>query len=111
MDEFMLGMKLVKEGTPVTDEVQNALIDEAEAFLRSGLHDFKFWKDLSAESRASFMIANERIWRERCSMIGMASQSPLAATYVRSEEEGHDMVAGAAIDSFVKGMEAKEVSR
>lgn len=103
MDRFMKAAGLVKE-EQLSHENLSILIGHAEAFLRSGV-DFETWSSLSDDSKAALVIANDRIWRERCSLIGVATQSPLAATYVRDEQEGHDAVASAALDSFVSNME------
>ncbi len=109
MDRFITSLGMMQEQKLPPDAV-TFMTDQAEAFLRSGLTDFDFWVRLSPDSKAAFITANERIWRERCSLIGTATQSPLAATYVRDEEDGHDAMAGMALDGLVASMAKKEAS-
>ena len=107
IDRFMIDCGLLTSDDALPEGSSDLLIDRAEAFLRSGLSDFQYWCTLDSESQAAFIAANDRIWRERCAMIGFASQSRLNAISVEDPEAAKDEIASNALDQFSEKMKKK----
>jgi len=108
LDRFMVDCGLAKAEGDLPLDALTVLMEEAEAFLRAGV-PYQLWCTLGPESRAAFVEASNRIWRERCAMIGIASQSELHAAMVQDEESGKEMAARAALDKVAADMAAKAV--
>jgi len=107
IDRFMLDCGLLTSDDELPEGSGDLLVDKAEAFLRSGLFDFQYWCTLDSESQAAFIAANDRIWRERCAMIGFASQSRLNALAIEDPEAAKDEIASNALDQFSEKMKKK----
>jgi len=89
-DAFMLDSGFLSNEEAITEDHRSALNEAAELYLRAGgLVDFALWRTLGTESKAAFVRANERIWRTRASLIGMASLSEVHAAFVEDEEAGY----------------------
>lgn len=111
IDPFMAMMGLGKVDGDVPAEVIASVCDEAEAYLRAGgVIEPSWWAQLNEVSRAALVKANELIWRERCAMIGQASQGPIEAAMILDEEEGKDALARKAVDFMVRKAKGKNES-
>lgn len=90
-DQFMADLHLLQ--APELDDQQRAiLVAGAESFLRGGgVVAWDFWKSLLVESRAAFIVANEKIWKERVVLAGLASQGADSAAAIAADFDGGDM--------------------
>lgn len=69
------------------------LVTDAIAFLRAGgVVSWSEWRHMDADTRASFVAANEHIQVERALRHGLAAQGPDGALQVYSELDGGQLL-------------------
>ena len=97
----MLSLGIV-EITDVSEEAKEAVYKSVEDAVYAGVTvSLTEWNSMNEIEKACFLEATEKLWRERCSTIGEASHSLISAAYVRSKEEGDDLMAQEAVNLMV----------
>ena len=103
IDRFILDLGIVKADGELEEATLQAVNDAAEAFIRAGgVVDWAFWKDLSVESRAAFVVAGDRVRQEVAIIGGIASQNLELATRMMTPLDGGKMRMDFALQSVVE---------
>jgi len=111
IDRFVLFCFHPEQTQEVGDGEKAVLEANAELFLRAGgLLTFELWASLGSESRAAFVNAGDKLWRERCGSIGLAGQSEVHAISMIDQEAGCDAMARKALNDFNEEMRLEHLS-
>ena len=95
-----LGIAEIKE---VPQEAVDAICEAVQDAVYAGVTPtVGEWTSMSEVEQAAFLEANDKMWRERCSLTGEASQSLVAAAYIRNKEEGDDLMAQEVVNFMVR---------
>lgn len=112
IDEFVLHSGLMEYKGKLDDVASMILSRNAECFLRSGGHlSMREWFDLSEDSKSAFVIAGNRIMRDKAVLVGLASQSTYQASMIMAQDDDGEMLVRnaitAALDSSQIAIENK----
>jgi hypothetical protein len=101
IDPFVAGLGIASiEGDDLPEEISDLLGNAVEAFLRAGgVLSWNDWERMSAETRAAFVAAGDRLRSEKAGLAGLAAQSPQAAAGILSASDGGDLSARLAISA------------
>jgi len=95
-----LGIAEIKS---IPQEAVDAICQSVEDAVYAGVTPtIGEWTSMSPVAQAAFLQAKDKLWRERCSLTGEAAQSLVAAAYIRSKEEGDDLMAQEAVNLMVQ---------
>tara|TARA_Y100000310_G_scaffold334113_1_gene413073 strand:- start:1172 stop:1528 length:357 start_codon:yes stop_codon:yes gene_type:complete len=102
IDRFILNSGLLAESDSLDDLSKAILVTRAESFLRAGgmllLSD---WYSMSQDTQDSFVVAGNRITREKAVIGGLSSQSRDAALQIMSMNDDGSMMVREAISSVL----------
>tara|TARA_R100000963_G_C4642949_1_gene106665 strand:- start:1236 stop:1592 length:357 start_codon:yes stop_codon:yes gene_type:complete len=102
IDSFILNSDLLADSGLLDDLAKAVLVTKAESFLRAGgillLSD---WYSMCQDTQDSFVVAGNRITREKAVLGGLSSQSKDSALHIMSMNDDGSMMVRNAISSVL----------
>lgn len=74
----------------------------AEKFLRAGTVTLAEWQMLTADQRAAFAVAGDRLWRERMTMMALALRAPEKFDEFEEGADAEDQIVRSLLESSVE---------
>jgi len=100
IDEFVLHSGMLECDGEMDDAARTVLIRNAECFLRAGGHIcMREWFDLSDDSKSAFVVAGNRIIRDKAVVAGLAAQSTYQASMIMAQDDDGEMLVRNAINT------------